>query len=210
MTEFYFVRHGQTLVNVRHAFNGGLIDEPLTASGLAAARAAGAALADIKFNQIVSSSMPRALTTAGCIVQASRYRLPLAPADGLREMKLGVWEGLTADQVTDTEALEAYFHDPVRFDRDYAARVEVEPYQTTLRRSRAVIAATYAANPSGKVLIVGHGLVFQLLLNSLLGVPFAQLRQPKMLRNATISQLDTLDGQSFINRKWDLKPEELK
>ncbi|WP_461213890.1 histidine phosphatase family protein [Lacticaseibacillus sp. GG6-2] len=206
MTEFYFVRHGETLVNARHAFNGGLVDEPLTTQGVAAAEAVGQALAPVAFTQIISSSMPRALTTAQIILAANQHRPPLSPAAGLEEMRLGQWDGHTVEEVAQPEALKVYFSDPARFDADYAARYGIEPYHHALHRSRAVIAAAYAAHPSGKLLVVGHGLVFQLLLNTLLGVPFARLREPAMLHNATISQLDTRDGQHFVKRQWDYRP----
>ncbi len=208
MTEFYFVRHGETLVNARHAFNGGLVDEPLTSRGIAAAKAVGKALAPVAFAQIVTSSMPRAVTTAKLVAAASRYRPPLSLADGLREMRLGQWDGHTIAEVKASEAFGVYFHDPVRFDAEYAARYEIEPYRHALARSRAVIAATYAAHPSGKVLIVAHGLIFQLLLNTLLGVPFAALREPPMLHNATISELETRDGEHFVKRRWDYRPQD--
>lgn len=210
MTEFYFVRHGQTQVNLRNAFNGGSVDEPLTESGLQAAKACGKALAPVRFVQAISSDMPRAVTTSQLILQENRYPTPLNLAAGLHEMDLGDWDGKTVEEVAEPEALDVYFHDPVRFDQAYASARHIEGYANTLRRARAVITSTYAAHPSGKVLVVAHGIVFQLLLNTLLGVPFAQLREPKMLRNATISQLNTQDGQHFSKILWDLRPDEIE
>ena len=210
MTEFYFVRHGQTQVNLRNAFNGGTVDEPLTTSGQQAAIACGLALAKVHFVQAISSDMPRAVTTSRLILKAKAYPTPLSLAAGLHEMGLGDWDGKTVEEVGDPLALDVYFHDPVRFDQEFAASRHIEGYANTLRRAKSVIAATYAAHPSGKVLVVAHGIVFQLLLNSLLGVPFAQLREPEMLRNATISQLNTQDGVHFTKILWDLRPDEIE
>lgn len=210
MTEFYFVRHGQTQVNLRNAFNGGGVDEPLTESGVQAAKACGLALADVHFVQAISSDMPRAMTTSQLILAANHYPVPLNQAGGLHEMGLGDWDGKTAAQVAEPEALDVYFHDPVRFDQEFAPSRHIEGYAKTLRRAQAVIAAAYAAHPSGKVLVVAHGIVFQLLLNTLLGVPFTQLREPQMLRNATISQLNTQDGGHFTKKLWDLRPADIE
>lgn len=205
MTEFYFVRHGETLVNLKHAFNGGGIDKPLTQAGIDGAKAAGQALAQVHFVQAISSDMPRAVKTTQLILAANHYPTPITTAAGLHEMRLGDWEGHTVEEVDDAKALDVYFHDPVRFDQEFAQARHIEGYANTLRRARSVIAATYAAHPSGKVLVVAHGIVFQLLLNTLIGVPFAQLREPQMLRNATITQLNTTDGQHFEKIWWDLR-----
>ncbi|WP_164509923.1 histidine phosphatase family protein [Lacticaseibacillus porcinae] len=210
MTEFYFVRHGQTQVNLRNAFNGGSVDEPLTESGVQAAKDCGAALSNVHFVQAISSDMPRAITTSRLILKANHYPTPLSSARGLHEMDLGDWDGKTVEEVADPVALDVYFHDLVRFDQDFATDRHIEGYANTLRRAKAVIAATYAAHPSGKVLVVAHGIVFQLLLNTLIGVPFDELRKPKMLRNATISQLNTQDGVHFSKILWDMRPDEIE
>lgn len=208
MTKFYFVRHGQTGVNLRHAFNGGGVDEPLTALGVTQAQQMGRHLARVRFAQAISSSMPRAVTTTHLILAANTYPTPLATANGLRELRLGPWDGKVEAQVTDTQALDAYFHRPSEFDAQYAPKLRIEPYGHLLKRSRAVIQAAYAAHPADNLLVVGHGILFQFLLNSLLGVPFDELRQPPMLHNATLSQLDTLDGEHYVQRQWDFAPTE--
>lgn len=208
MTKFYFVRHGQTGVNLRHAFNGGGVDEPLTTLGVAQAQQMGQYLTRVRFAQAISSSMPRAVTTTHLILAKNAYPTPLATANGLRELRLGPWDGQIEADVSDTQALDAYFHRPAEFDAKYAPDLGIEPYGHLLKRSRAVIQAAYAAHPAANLLVVGHGILFQFLLNSLLGVPFDELRKPPMLHNATLSRLDTLDGQHYVRRQWDFAPTE--
>ncbi|MCI1985528.1 MAG: histidine phosphatase family protein [Lactobacillus sp.] len=207
MTEFYFVRHGETQINLRNGFNGGLSDSPLTAKGQDGARAVGQALAGVHFIQAVSSSMPRALTTTRLILAPNAYTTPVAPADGLREMKLGRWDGQSMATVNEPALLDLYFHDLHGFDTRGAAKVGSETYSGVLARSYGVIAATVAAHPTGKVLVVAHGIVFQLLLNTLVGVPFERLREPAMIHNTTITRLTTRNGREFERLSWDEAPQ---
>ncbi|MFD1483837.1 histidine phosphatase family protein [Lacticaseibacillus baoqingensis] len=210
MTEFYFVRHGETQLNLRQCFNGGLSDSPLTAKGVAGAQAVGQALAGVHFVQAISSSLPRAVTTTQLILAAHLEPVPVATANGLREMKLGRWDGQTMATVDEPALLDLYFHDLPGFDAKAADQVGAETYRGVLTRSLAVINSATAAHPTGKLLVVAHGIVFQLLLNTLMGVPFTQLRQPAKLHNTTITRLKTLNGRDFERLSWDEAPEKLK
>lgn len=209
MTDFYLVRHGETEINRKGAFNGGLVDSPLTAKGQAGAQAVGAALAPVRFAQVLTSPLPRAQTTAKLIMAANRYtaQTPLTPANGLWEMRLGQWDGRTVAEVADPPALEVYFHRPLEFDADWAAQFGIEPYAAVARRAVPVFECAAAAHPAGKILVIGHGLLFQILLTVLVGQPLALLRTTPMLKNTTVSKLTTLDGRHFALAFRDRHPE---
>lgn len=199
MTELYLVRHGETEINRRNAFNGGLSDTPLTENGVAGAKHLGDALAATHFTQVITSSMPRAVTTTDLLMAPNHFRAqtPITPVAGLREMILGDWEGLTVEEVADPERTDIYFTDPVRYDREIAAAIQAETYAAVRSRARAVIDAAVAAHPTGKLLIVAHGLVFQVLVNDLLGHPLANLRKERLLQNTTVTKLVTRTGTDF-------------
>lgn len=196
MTELYFVRHGETEINTYRAFNGGGSDSPLTAAGRAAVKATGRFLAHLRFGCVISSSMPRALTTAGLIMAENEWQVPIASADGLKEMRFGDWEGRPVQSIDRPHALDAYFTDPLVFDAEVAAQIHAERYVSVARRTRAVIETVTAAQPAGRVLIVAHGVVLLVLLHVLAGGELATLRDERVPANASVSRVDTtVDGR---------------
>lgn len=208
MTEFYLVRHGETEINRKGAFNGGTVDSPLTEKGVAGAQRVGAALSAVRFTQVLSSPLPRALSTAKLILAANQFagQTPLTPANGLWEMRLGQWDGKVMAEVKAPEALARYFHQPDEFDAHDASRFGIEPYRAVARRAVPVFATAAAAHPTGRILVIGHGLLFQILLTVLIGQPLATLRTTPMLKNTTVSKLVTLDGQRYRLAYRDREP----
>jgi len=64
MTELYFIRHGQTIINQEKKINGAHVDTPLTATGVSGAQAAGRELQQVTFDQVFVSPQKRAQATA--------------------------------------------------------------------------------------------------------------------------------------------------
>ncbi len=87
---FYFVRHGETLFNKRGRVSG-VSDSPLTKTGIAQARRAGAALHDIWFDKAFTSPAERCINTAGYILEGKGLKAEII--DGLREYDFGRLEG---------------------------------------------------------------------------------------------------------------------
>lgn len=199
MTTFYFVRHGQTTLNVINAFNGGLSEPPLTDKGKQDAITTGKALAHLHFTQVLTSSMARAMTTTQLIMQENQYSATtlVQPVDALREIVQGQWDGKTEAQADDPERINVYLHDPERFDAEFADSVGVEHYHHVLARTRAVIDAATAAHPSGDILVVGHGIALLVVINDLLGYPLNHVRQVPKLKNAAITVLQTRNGGTY-------------
>ncbi|HYM18948.1 MAG TPA: histidine phosphatase family protein [Micropepsaceae bacterium] len=97
----YLARHGETVANVEHRFQG-RTDTPLTDRGRAQAKMVASILADrLKGKptpRFVSSPLPRARTTMGLILQALGLSLVYATDPRLMEINLGAWDGLTDDE----------------------------------------------------------------------------------------------------------------
>ncbi|MDR1262689.1 MAG: histidine phosphatase family protein [Oscillospiraceae bacterium] len=93
----YVARHGETEFNRQRRFTGS-IDAPLSETGLQQADELAQRLKSdgVHLDAIVSSSMRRALATAGVVADA--YGLPVETADEFVERNMGVYEGLTFEE----------------------------------------------------------------------------------------------------------------
>src|SRR4051812_32922694 len=96
MPLLYLVRHGETAFNRESRWQGHR-DTTLTAFGEAQARAAARRLEREHPTALYTSPLTRALRTATVIGNA--VGLEPEPRDDLREVDVGSWEGLTADEV---------------------------------------------------------------------------------------------------------------
>ena len=93
-TELWLVRHGQTAYNLEQRWQG-QVDVPLDKCGEAQARQLTSALRGQQFDQVVSSDLGRALTTA----RLSYAGACASPEPALREMSFGQCEGLTYAEI---------------------------------------------------------------------------------------------------------------
>jgi probable phosphoglycerate mutase len=89
-------RHGRTEWNHTGRFQG-QADVPLDEYGRRQARNAAQVLAGLRPDRIVSSDLARARETAAALTAVTG--LPVTTDRRLREIHVGSWEGLTADQV---------------------------------------------------------------------------------------------------------------
>ena len=149
--ELICVRHGRTAWNAEHRFQG-QTDVPLDAEGLAQARALGVYLRCERFDLAVSSDLIRARATAERIYAGRDVELEFTP--DLREMRFGMWEGLTWDEIVrrwpeldvrDEKSPRTYTPAGGESWEELCARVE-----GVLRRVAARLA------PDGRALIVCH------------------------------------------------------
>ncbi len=94
---FLFIRHGETDYNRRGLRCGGDVDIPLTAMGEAQARMAGAQLLTegLLPDAIFVSPLCRTRQTAAILAEVLGFTDPLIPHEGLRERRLGAWNGLS-------------------------------------------------------------------------------------------------------------------
>jgi broad specificity phosphatase PhoE len=168
------VRHGETEWN-RARRNQGRFDSPLTARGVAQARAIGrilAALPEAAAAPIVSSPLGRARRTAEIIRTELGGTPPLHIDERLRELTIGAWDGLTYDEI---EALA-----PGIFEREGPQWWFCAPEGEGFEIFAARVGAWLAAQDEGAVVVaVAHGLVSRVLRGLYLALPQAQaLRLP--------------------------------
>lgn len=95
-THVIVVRHGETTWNTEKRWQGHL-DSPLTPRGLSQARALAARLMNQRFSALYSSDLGRAYETAQIVAAATGHSV--VPDARLRERNLGIFQGLTSEEI---------------------------------------------------------------------------------------------------------------
>jgi probable phosphoglycerate mutase len=158
------LRHGRTEWNASGRFQGQL-DSPLDAIGLAQAAAAGAAVAPMRPDAIVSSDLARAVDTAAAVGAESGVEVLLD--ERLREISLGTWQGLTRP-----EARTAYPEEYARWQAgEDARRGGGETYaEVGSRAVDCVVDWLDRLRPGALLVAVTHGGTARATIGTMLGM----------------------------------------
>ena len=164
----FLVRHGETEWNLKRRIQGWR-DSPLTATGLAQAKAIGRKLGTLPEAAgvpIIASPLGRARRTAEIVRAELGATRSLAWDERLREISGGSWDGLDRDEI---EALR-----PGVFDGDgrhewYFRTPDGETYDAFAGR----IAAWLGDVAGRTVIAVAHGIVTRVLRGLYAGLPRA-------------------------------------
>lgn len=171
MTYLTLVRHGETDSNRVHRFQGQL-DVPLNANGAAQAGRLAERLAGEAFDALVVSDLARTRATAAPVAA----RLGLAPRTDpcWREQGFGVFEGLQVDEILARHPdLWAQW---VRHDADFALPGG-ESVRQFHRRVWDTLDALAARHAGGRVLVITHGGVLDMVWRGVQGQPLSSARQ---------------------------------
>ncbi|MGD9608305.1 MAG: histidine phosphatase family protein [Desulfovibrionaceae bacterium] len=166
-TTIYLMRHG-AIPQVRPRRFVGQTDHPLTDAGRAQAAAWREVLADLPLSAVVASDLCRCLETAAIVLDGRD--LAVRPEPRLREIHLGVWEGLTVEEVQERF--------PGAYERRGCDLATCRPeggesFADVQARAVPVIAAL--AGIGGNVLVVAHGGVNRTILCHALGLDLDHL-----------------------------------
>jgi broad specificity phosphatase PhoE len=157
----YLARHGQTDWNAERRLQG-WSDTHLDATGRRQAQALGERLLGVRLTRVYSSTLARSRETAEIV----RGAVPLTSLDGLREQRLGQFEGLRMAG-GDTAAVAEF----ERRRRDPDDTLDGgESTNQHFARVRDAVQALVAQHPGGAILVVGHGGTNQMILRALLGL----------------------------------------
>ena len=182
--KLYVARHGQTLWNTQKRMQG-WENSDLTDLGKNQAKLLGKALADIEFNQVISSPLGRTIETANLII--GHRDLRVITNDNFKEMGFGSWEGQTPDILKATY-LEQY--STLWADASKYTPVDGETFDQVLTRIKQGLNQIVSKNPSGNVLLVTHGMVIQILLMYAKGLSFSRLWDRKVVYPTSLSILE--------------------
>jgi broad specificity phosphatase PhoE len=193
----YLLRHGEVVRADTRRFIGHL-DVPLSPGGEAQCAAQARRLAALPIDALYSSDLERARRSGEIIGAPHGLRPTALPA--LREMAMGRWEGLTADEIRARE--------PDAF-RDWMTRIgefpfpEGESVPDLVARAGPAFDCIVAA-AGGAVAIVAHGGTNRALLCRALGVPLDRL----LAFGQDYGALSVLEGTSsgWVLRRLNERP----
>jgi len=166
MITLYIVRHGQTVDNLENRIQGHT-DSPLTELGVRQAQAAADRLASEHFAAIYSSDLGRAVRTAEMI--ASRHGLPIQTTPLLRELNLGVAQGLTREEFEGRYPEE---HRLWRSDPAVHRPPGGETIESIIERCRTFVEQVVPQyDDGGKLAVIGHSGTQRGLVCAVFGLP---------------------------------------
>ncbi len=149
MKKLFFIRHGQSEMNVKKLY-AGLTDTPLTEEGRQQAKKAGQNAKDLEIDLIIASPLRRAHETAKIIAREIGYpEKDIQLLDDLKERDYGAWEG-TSYTVEKSQHINQL---------DVRHNIEgLEQVDELLERAARVIEHSIKHPSKAKhVLLVGHG-----------------------------------------------------
>jgi len=183
--KFYLIRHGRTDWNDLNHIQG-KSDIPLNNNGIQQAHELAARIMsdNLPVKYIYTSPLTRAVQTASILSNA--LNIPYHIHDGLREVDLGDWEGLSWEEVA-SRFPETYrvWHT----ERRYTKANGGESYNDMFERTFAAL--TELANKlDGDTAIITHSAVIMALMCHINNVPFTHMKQYKAV-NAAINIVDS-------------------
>ena len=194
----YIVRHGQTKWNKEKRMQG-WADSKLTELGRKQAKLLGESLENIEFNQVVSSPLGRTRETSKLVIGDRPVELIIN--DNFKEMGFGSWEG------QDPEELKIK-HPEVFRDlwtrADKYVPIDGESFEELQNRIIKGINQVIKGNPDGNVLIVTHGMVIQMLLLHMKGLPLDQLWHRQVVHPTSLTVIEVKDGKAEIIKEDDI------
>jgi len=196
MTDFVFIRHGETDWNRQQRFQG-QIDVPLNDFGHSQAQRLGERLAVEPADQLFSSDLQRAQQTAAPLAAAWQATPALVP--GLREQCFGVLEGL------DVPSLKARHPDlwlqwlVHRADFALPGGESLQQFHARVIEAVKTLAQT---QPGRRLAVVTHGGVLDMLWRTAHGQPLDGLRSCE-IPNTGLNHLRWRQGTLDIVRWAD-------
>ena len=190
--ELFLIRHGETEWNLAQRFQGQL-DSPLTATGIAQAKAAGKALREYSFDAFFSSDLGRALKTANYINDYIKF--PKIEIDlRLRERNFGILHGTTRREAEEKypEIIEKLWNGEADFTVP-----EGESRMEFINRAADFFNFVAANFISKRVLVVSHGGFLNMAIRNILDL---DLNAPRrfLLPNTGINIFQFKHGAWFI------------
>ena len=179
------IRHGETEWNIKGKIQGSC-DTELNDTGIRQAEELSSKMLENKYNfsKIYSSKQKRASKTAEILSKATN--IEYAVIEGLEEMNLGVWEGLSWAEVKEKYPAE---YEEWYINRRYTKTPKGESYEDMLKRVFAAIKNIIKENRED-VVIVTHSAVIMSIRCFLTNTPFDEMTKFKT-ENTSITEVDS-------------------
>ena len=163
---FYFIRHGQTDLNLRGIVQGRGVNSPLNTNGLKQAYAFFDAYQDVLFDKVYTSTLLRTHQTVEKFINKG---VPTEQLEGLDEISWGIYEGKVQDETIMTgfaQVVESWRNN----DLDLAIELGESP-NTVVKRQKEAITYMLQQEKEETVLVCMHGRALRILLCHLTDVP---------------------------------------
>lgn len=190
---FYYVRHGETIFNVKN-LSQGCCDSPLTKNGIKQAQKTRDKLKDIHFDQVFSSSSERAMDTAHIILE--NHQNQLIPLKGLKEMSFGYLEASSVDDMNMSNCWNR--KDFTQFEGENR-----EIFENRIKDTFQEIISM--CNDNDTVLIVSHRGYFFYMLEALFGENLDALEKQNPNMMATLIPNASVARFIYEDRTWKLE-----
>jgi broad specificity phosphatase PhoE len=191
----YLIRHAETGYN-RDGRVQGHTDSSLSRLGIEQARRIGRRLDYVHFVAAYASPARRTMHTA----RLALGQVEIEPREGLREIRLGEWEGQKADQLRKRypREVERWFHSPM------AVRIPgAETVGQFRRRVVREMNRIRKESTTGEIAVVTHAGVICAYLTSVLGMSLDDLWSFK-IRNASVTRVLFPQGKARIDLLGDI------
>ncbi len=196
---FYFIRHGQTDLNLKGIVQGRGVDSPLNEMGHKQAQAFYEAFHHVPFDKIYTSTMLRTKQTVRLFLKQG---IPSEELSGLDEISWGIYEGKEQD-----ETIITGFEEVVSSWRDGNLDLSIEqgesPNQLVARQQQAISYMLQQHNEE-RVLVCMHGRAMRIMLCHLTGVP-VYLMDDFPHTNTALYVLEYNDGNFTIVDHYNVK-----
>ena len=197
MVLIYWLRHGESYVNLNKEFSYKLIDKPLTPKGQNQAKQTALFLKDKKISKIYCSPLKRAVETAQFV--GTVLNLDIHILEEFREVNVGVLERTSPTP----EAWERYFKvfEAWKLGNYEVKFEEGENFLELQARMWKGFITIENENPDGKILVVGHGGNFMIVLAELCTNVSSDYISNKQMPNCAITTLDlTMTDTGLISK----------
>ena len=188
------IRHGETVWN-REEKQQGILDSPLTESGIQQADATVPVLKKMTFDVVYSSPLGRALSTAEILNSAIGADIEVE--DDLQERNLGILQGLTIGEFKLKFPEE--FNRFATWDPDFVLP-EGESSRQRYNRGNACIQRIADRQAGDRVLLVTHGGIIDGVFRRLFNIPLSRPRNYS-LYNCAINAIE-VDGGEWRLHTW--------
>lgn len=193
MKRVFLIRHGQSIWNAQQRIQGGSSDSVLSRLGQRQGRLLAKRLEAEQLRTIYTSPLLRAFQTAGMI--SGHKKVSVRQLHGLKEVRLGQWEGKTIDQIRDEDNIlyQRWLKSPSRVKIPGAEKIS-----GFKKRVLGAFQSIVKSGPSGPIAVVTHGGVIVQLLCHILGVRFDRFFQTTRIDNCSISQIEHHNTRCYI------------
>lgn len=198
MGRIYITRHGETEWNIIRKMQGHR-DSPLTELGIKQANWLSERLHDINIDYIYSSPLKRALDTAS-IIKGNRD-IDIIPADELKEIYLGSWEGNLVDDIEKEYPSIHYnfWNEPHLYEP-----IDGETFSDLSSRVGMFFDNLKEKHIEDDVLIVAHAVVLKSLLNYITYKDISKLWNGPHIKPTCLSILNNENGNIKIELIGDV------